>query len=160
MLALRSRYAVLGATFALGLGGVLETAAGPRDAAAEERQRPLQVDVERGNVRLDQQLAEVLARKNFRGDVGSTLETRLGRKVDPVLADLGRNLFFDPILSLRGDNACAGCHSPANGFGDTQSIAIGVQNNGIVGPNRTGPRNKRRAPMLLNTAFYTKLMWN
>jgi cytochrome c peroxidase len=122
---------------------------------------PIVVGRESGDsAQLDRQLAEVLARKHFKGDVGSTLETRLGRKVDLVLADLGRNLFFDPILSLHGDNACAGCHSPANGFGDTQPIAIGVQNNGIVGPSRTGPRNKRRAPMLLNTAFYPKLMWN
>jgi hypothetical protein len=33
-----------------------------------------------------------------------------------------------------------------NGFGDTQPIAIGVDNNGIVGPGRTGPRNQRRSP--------------
>ena len=75
MLPLRSRYAVLGATFALGIGGVLESLAGPRDAAAAERQRPLRVDVERGSARLDEELAEVLARKRFKGDIGSTLET-------------------------------------------------------------------------------------
>ena len=62
--------------------------------------------------------------------------------------------------SLHRDNTCAGCHSPTNGFGDTQSIAIGVDNNGLVGPNRTGPRNQRRSPMVINTAFYPKLMWN
>ena len=66
MLPLRSRYAVLGATFALGIGGVLKSLAGPRDAAAAERQRPLRVDVERGSARLDEELAEVLARKRFR----------------------------------------------------------------------------------------------
>ena len=75
MLPLRSRYAVLGATFALGIGGVRESLAGPRDAAAAERQRPLRVDVERGSARLDEELAEVLARKRFKGDIGSTLET-------------------------------------------------------------------------------------
>ena len=75
MLPLRSRYAVLGATFALGSGGVLKSLAGPRDAAAAERQRPLRVDVERGSARLDEELAEVLARKRFKGDIGSTLET-------------------------------------------------------------------------------------
>ncbi len=61
---------------------------------------------------------------------------------------------------LHDDNSCAGCHSPANGFGDTQSIAIGVQNNNRVGPQRSGPRNQRRSPMAINTAFYPKLMWN
>jgi len=69
-------------------------------------------------------------------------------------------LFFDSTIALHGDNACAGCHSPAAGFGDTQSIAIGVDNNGIVGPHRAGPRNQRRSPLVVNAAFYPKLMWN
>ena len=47
-----------------------------------------------------------------------------------------------------------------NGFGDSQSIAIGVQNNNIVGRNRTGPRNQRRTPSVANTGFYPALMWN
>src|SRR5262249_53637552 len=47
-----------------------------------------------------------------------------------------------------------------NGFGDTQSIAIGINNNGVVGPHRSGPRNQRRAPMVGNTAFFPNLMWN
>src|SRR6185436_14793139 len=33
-------------------------------------------------------------------------------------------------------------------------------NNGIVGPHRSGPRNMRRSPMVINTAFFPKLMWN
>ena len=49
---------------------------------------------------------------------------------------------------------------PTNGFGDTQSIAIGVQNNNKVGPHRTGPRNQRRSPLIINTVFLRKLMWN
>jgi len=80
--------------------------------------------------------------------------------VDPKLAAIGNQLFFDPILALRTDNACAGCHSPAHGFSDSQSIAIGVQNNGVVGPGRRGPRNQRRSPMVLNSGFYPNLMWN
>ena len=69
-------------------------------------------------------------------------------------------LWFDTITGLNDDNACAGCHSPTAGFGDTQSIAIGVDSNGIVGPDRAGPRNQRRAPMVLNTAFFPSLMLN
>ena len=78
----------------------------------------------------------------------------------PRLADTGRLLWFDTILGLNDDNSCAGCHSPAAGFGDTQSIAIGIDSNGVVGPDRAGPRNQRRAPMVLNTAFYPSLMLN
>jgi len=69
-------------------------------------------------------------------------------------------LFFDTAGGLHDDNACAGCHAPATGFGDTQSIAIGIQSNRVVGPHRAGPRNQRRTPSVVNTAFYPNLMWN
>lgn len=113
-----------------------------------------------GDTDLDQQLATVLADAGFTGSIESTLEDRLGRRMDNQLADLGRLLWFDTLTGLNDDNTCAGCHSPTHGFGDTQSIAIGIENNGVVGPDRTGPRNMRRTPMAINTAFYPRLMWN
>lgn len=109
---------------------------------------------------LSKQLSDVLQSAGFTGRIEDQLEVRLGRRVNAAQADLGRMLFFDRLIGLKLDNACAGCHSPMNGFGDTQSIAIGIDNNNIVGPNRAGPRNQRRAPMVLNTAFYPRLMWN
>lgn len=109
---------------------------------------------------LDVELRGYLASAGFTGRIESTLETRLGRRIDRQLADVGRLLFFDPIQGINGDNTCAGCHSPTNGFGDTQPIAIGVDNNRIVGPGRAGPRNQRRSPMVINSAFYPTLMWN
>jgi cytochrome c peroxidase len=109
---------------------------------------------------LDEQLATTLAQHGFTGRIESTLEPRLGRKLDNQLVDLGRLLFFDTVGGLNNDNNCSGCHSPTNGFGDSQSIAIGIDNNGIVGPDRAGPRNQRRTPMVINTAFYPNLMWN
>jgi cytochrome c peroxidase len=115
---------------------------------------------ERGASQVDERLMAELRRAGFSGRIESTLESRLNRRIDPRLAHLGGLLFFDTAVGLYGDNACAGCHSPAAGFSDTQSIAIGVQNNGIVGPNRVGPRNQRRSPLVMNTAFYPNLMWN
>lgn len=109
---------------------------------------------------VDQKLEEKLAQLGFTGEVESTLEDRLGRPVDKKLARLGRDLFFDTLLGLNDDNSCAGCHSPTAGFGDTQSIAIGIESNGVVGPDREGPRNQRRSPVLTNIAFYRTLMWN
>ena len=109
---------------------------------------------------LDRQLGTLLQEAGLTGRIQSTLEMRLGRPINPRLADLGRLLFFDKIASLHLDNACAGCHSPSAGFGDTQSIAIGIQNNNVVGQNRFGPRNQRRTPMASNTAFFPALMWN
>jgi cytochrome c peroxidase len=112
------------------------------------------------SVTLDEQVSAVLAQHGFTGRIESTLEQRLGRKLDNQLVDLGRLLFFDTVGGLNNDNNCSGCHSPTNGFGDTQSIAIGIDNNGIVGPDRAGPRNQRRTPMVVNTAFFPNLMWN
>ena len=109
---------------------------------------------------LDAELRSQLAQLGFTGRIGETLEARLGRRIDHQLADIGRMLWFDPIGGLNDDNTCGGCHSPTNGFGDTQSIAIGIDNNGIVGPGRTGPRNQRRSPMVINAVFYPTLMWN
>ena len=109
---------------------------------------------------LNQQLEAVLATQGFTGRIESTLERRLGRRINNQLADLGRLLFFDTILGLNNDNNCSGCHSPTGGFGDTQSIAIGIDNNGIVGADRAGPRNQRRTPTVANSAFFPTLMWN
>jgi cytochrome c peroxidase len=113
-----------------------------------------------GIVDVDAELRGQLARHGFTGRMASTLETRLGRPIDPQLAEIGRLLWFDPIQGLNDDNTCGGCHSPTNGWGDTQPIAIGIDNNGIVGPERSGPRNQRRSPMVINTVFYPTLMWN
>ena len=108
---------------------------------------------------IDRELMRALARAGFTGRIESTLETRLGRPIDPPRAELGRLLFFDKILGLHDDNSCAGCHAPAFGFGDSQRMAIGVQNNNVVGPHRQGPRNQRRSPLVANTIFYPALMW-
>src|ERR1044072_2230222 len=109
---------------------------------------------------LDDQLAAVLAEHGFTGRIESTLEPRLGRKLDNQLVDLGRLPFFDTVGGLNNDNNCSGCHSPRNGFGDSQSIEIGIDNNRIAGPDLAGPRNQRRTPTVVNTAFYPNLMWN
>jgi cytochrome c peroxidase len=148
------------------LGWVLVAPGTPTvlSAAADDRGARAQGGGDRDNDNddggLDRALAAVLSHAGFTGRIESTLEARLGRRINASLADLGRMLWFDSAHSLGQDNTCAGCHSPTNGFGDTQSIAIGVQNNGIVGPRRAGPRNQRRSPMAINAAFFPALMWN
>jgi len=119
---------------------------------------------ERDKGKLDSELAAVLSAAGFTGNIEQTfrqrLETNLGRPINPKLADLGRLLWFDKLHALHHDNTCGGCHSPTNGFGDSQPMAIGVQNNNLVGPDRGGPRNQRRSPLVVNTALYPALMWN
>jgi cytochrome c peroxidase len=83
----------------------------------------------------------------------------LGRPIERRLAQAGRLLYYDAILGIKRDNACAACHSPTSGYADTQSIAIGINSNGLVGPSRLGPRIRRRAPSGINSAFYPLLTW-
>lgn len=109
---------------------------------------------------LNEQLRAVLEEHGFTGRIEESLQEKLGRPIDNQLARIGKFAFHDKLLGLNDDNSCAGCHAAPAGFGDTQSIAIGVENNDIVGPDREGPRNQRRSPMLLNNVFYPRLMWN
>ncbi len=72
--------------------------------------------------------------------------------------ELGRLLFFDPILSGDKDVACATCHHPKNGYAEFRDISIGVNGKGFANkrtfnqPN-TIPFVKRNAHTVLNTAF-------
>lgn len=140
---------ILGLCTALGIAFIVAVSASANDDANATQSRAL-----------DHALEVVLRQAGFTGRIEAMLEARLGRRLNPKLAEIGRLLWFDTITGLNNDNTCAGCHSPTHGFGDTQSIAIGIQNNGIVGPHRAGPRNMRRSPMVINSAFYPKLMWN
>ncbi len=115
----------------------------------------------------DAELVALLNKHNFTGRVEETLTKRLGRPINEPLAEVGRLLFFDRVLSIHSDtetkgttgNPCSGCHAPNAAMADTQSIAVGVDPLGVVGKSRKGPRNQRRSPTVINTAFYPKLMW-
>lgn len=110
--------------------------------------------------RLDAELAGILRREGFAGDLQTQLTRKLGRPIDNELASLGQDLFFDKVLALGNDNTCGSCHAPQAGFADSQSIAIGIDSNDVVGRGRDGPHNQRRSPSIINTAFYPSMMWN
>lgn len=68
----------------------------------------------------------------------------------PQQIDLGRYLFFDPLLSGDGSLSCASCHQPAQGFSDGLPRALG-----------RGKRDLgRAAPSLWNTAFLSYFFWD
>ena len=54
---------------------------------------------------------------------------------DAALVELGRNLFFDPILSGNRNISCGTCHDPAFGSGDGLALGIGEGGAG-AGPER------------------------
>lgn len=72
--------------------------------------------------------------------------------------ELGRLLFWDPILSGNQDIACATCHHPDFAYTDGRDLPLGTGAVGL-GPARTNPTSaplpivKRNAPTVLNTAF-------
>ncbi len=63
---------------------------------------------------------------------------------------LGRKLFFDPMLSDDCTVGCASCHDPAHGFANQAPRAVGMH--GKVG--------RRNAPSLLNRAYGTSFFWD
>ncbi|TXG38460.1 cytochrome-c peroxidase [Seonamhaeicola maritimus] len=72
--------------------------------------------------------------------------------------DLGRLLFFDPILSGNKDVACATCHHPKNGYAEFRDISIGVNGQGFGNKREFKQPNdipfvKRNAHTVLNTAY-------
>ena len=84
-----------------------------------------------------------------------------GPAVDPVVADLGRLLFYDPVLSSDGETACATCHSEIWGMSDGLPVSIGVGGGRLTGPGRKGDNvTTRNAPTLWNVAFREGLFWD
>jgi cytochrome c peroxidase len=75
---------------------------------------------------------------------------QLNGEVDPAIANLGHQLFFDPILS--GDNtyACANCHHPDMGFSNGQTVGVGPH----------GEELNRNVPTLWNVGFNDSFFWD
>jgi cytochrome c peroxidase len=65
-------------------------------------------------------------------------------------ADLGKRLFFDPILSADRTISCASCHKPEVAFADDRAVSAGV--GGKVGTRNT--------PSVMNTSGRTMLFWD
>ena len=81
------------------------------------------------------------------------LKTALPARRDgfsPQQIDLGRQLFFDPLLSGDQSLSCASCHHPKLGFADGQAKSTGIH----------GRTASRGAPSLWNMAFLTSFFWD
>ena len=63
---------------------------------------------------------------------------------------LGKQLFFEPRLSVDGAVACAACHAPEKGFADPNRFSIGFK----------GKRGTRQAPAVINRVFSRKQFWD
>lgn len=70
--------------------------------------------------------------------------------MSPEKVQLGRRLFFDPILSRDKTISCASCHDPKHGFASPDPVAIGIG----------GKKGKRNAPSLFNVDYRSSLFWD
>jgi cytochrome c peroxidase len=89
----------------------------------------------------------------------STSAIPLGLDSRPVTAanpltearvQLGRKLFFDPILSADRTVACASCHRPERGFSSGVARPRGIH----------GRQARRKPPSLLNRAYGVSFFWD
>ena len=72
--------------------------------------------------------------------------------------NLGKLLFYDPILSGNKDISCATCHHPEMGYAEFLDISIGTNAKGLGSKRAFNTANdipfvKRNAQTVLNTAF-------
>jgi len=73
------------------------------------------------------------------------------KDTEPVTeAELGKILFFDPILSKDSTISCASCHRPDLAFADSLAISPGIE-------NRLGRRN---APSIMNMASRSEFFYD
>lgn len=68
-----------------------------------------------------------------------------------VRFELGRDLFYDPILSLDNTISCASCHSQTHAFAD---------HNGAFSSGVGGTLGTRNSPSISNLAWYPSFMWD
>jgi cytochrome c peroxidase len=95
------------------------------------------------------------------GKISALPEDYLSPADNPTTAEkieLGRLLFYDPVLSGSKDVACASCHHPEFGYAVSLPLSIGVNGHGLGGQRRFNAKNdipftKRNSQTLLNTAF-------
>jgi cytochrome c peroxidase len=64
--------------------------------------------------------------------------------------ELGRRLFFDPVLSKDGKVSCASCHKPDHAFADDKAFSVGIN----------GQKGDRNTPTVFSTHNLKFLFWD
>ncbi len=91
--------------------------------------------------------------QSLRGQGVGGLQTALPPVRDgfsPQQIDLGRYLFFDPVLSADKTLSCASCHNPDLGLTDGKAQSVGIYDAHLT----------RSAPTIWNVAFLKSFFWD
>lgn len=101
---------------------------------------------------------EVGAVKHSVSALPSTQQAPGYNPTTPAKVELGRLLFWDPLLSGPQDVACATCHHPQNAYAEDRDLSLGVTGIGLgrfrrQAPGSSIPIVKRNSPTVLNVAF-------
>ncbi|WP_394828150.1 cytochrome-c peroxidase [Pendulispora albinea] len=75
----------------------------------------------------------------------------------PAKVELGRALFWDPVLSGDRDIACATCHHPSFAYTDGLDVSIGVGGAGLGAARKPGARHHRTNR---NAMTILDVVWN
>ena len=78
----------------------------------------------------------------------------------PEKIELGKMLFFDPILSGDNSMSCAHCHHPDLGFSDNRGLSMGHHGKGIGRDRVDGRVLRRGSPSLWNAGFNHAQYWD
>lgn len=69
----------------------------------------------------------------------------------PEMVELGRLLFFDPVLSSTNERACASCHQPELAFTDGRVKSLALGRNSSI---------QRNAPTLVNSVYARRFFYD
>ena len=92
----------------------------------------------------------VIAALGMRAESASAADDADHRSDISTRAELGQQLFFDPVLSKDHSMSCASCHKPEHAFADTSAVSTGVG----------GAKGRRNTPSAMNTAARVQFFWD
>ena len=78
---------------------------------------------------------------------------------NPDRVELGRLLFFDPLLSGEMDTSCGTCHLPDQGMADGRQLAAGTSGKGL-GPDRVLGYSAVTGDTVISEARHTMTIFN
>jgi parallel beta-helix repeat protein len=88
------------------------------------------------------------------------MATRPDNPMTQARADLGRVLYFDPVLSGANDVSCAHCHHPDLGLADNRDLSMGKSGRGLGRTREGGDVLRRNAPTVWNAAYGHAQFWD